>query len=285
MYSSEPRYRALSLLPFLLISVLMHVVLLLLLPDLTRLFNFHLNPFALIHDQEIEVDLVRPEPEPPPSPPDSFPQLLTEAHVASLIDRQLRQPALGESLLPSRTPVKLPKLEPVKQLESEPLPLPQTAVLPPPERLGGLGRLLAGRLSGSRIWGDPDEVAGEKLQSGPAQLLSAEARRKLLRVEKVEPRALVDDYALSGPVASSRQVLFRPALPKISLARDVTIGFRFWVRPDGGVSRVETLKIGDLELVNVAERFLKQWRFSTIAEDAPQVEQWGTVNIVFRVPR
>jgi outer membrane biosynthesis protein TonB len=92
-------------------------------------------------------------------------------------------------------------------------------------------------------------------------------------------------FGLSGPVARVRKVLYRPPLPKISLTRDVSVKLKFWVRPDGSISRVETVKIGDLELVNVAEKYLQQWRFSILPTELPQQEQWGTVTVVFRVSR
>ena len=152
----------------------------------------------------------------------------------------------------------------------------------PRELLGNQGRTAAGRLSGQRFEGRLASPSPTDLYDG---LLNPATKARLLSIGKVEKKTDKNDFALAGPVARERRLLFQPALPVISLVRDVTVDFRFWVRPDGSVSRVETTKIGDLEVVNVAERFLRQWRFSTLSPDSRQVEQWGTVKLVFRVPR
>jgi len=276
------------LIPFLVLSCLLHAALILTLPDLTRLFNIHLNRLALQSGTEIEVTLVEPEvtPEPEPRAPEKSSPLLADDHISALIDLRLKElPALGETPLTPPAPVKLPKLSPLDKFTLEVLPPAETAPgARPQELLGRLGKKSAGRLSGRRLSGTLKKSAA-KSGSLVKELLSSAGQKSLLAVEAPEKIAANHDFALSGPVALSRQVLFRPELPKISLSKDVTVDLRFWVRPDGSVSRVETLKIGDLELVNVAERFLRQWRFSILASDLTQQEQWGTVSIVFRVPR
>ncbi|MBN2809898.1 MAG: hypothetical protein JXR80_10440 [Deltaproteobacteria bacterium] len=281
------RYGTLRLIPFLLLSMLLHAALLLLLPDLTRLFNIHINRLALLGRTEIEVTLVEPEVTPQPPVEEKTPFLPAEGRIVALIDQRFKElPALGEALQMPPAPIELP--EPPASPDAAtlallPLSEPISGVRPQ-ELLGRLGRKPAGQLSGRRL--------GGSLETPPAspalpvdKLLSAAARKKLLDLEPPQKDPADHDFGLSGPVARSRQVLFRPALPKISLTRDVTVALRFWVRPDGTVSRVETTRIGDLELVNVAERFLQQWRFSILPAALPQTEQWGTVSIVFRVSR
>ncbi len=284
---STPRYKPVRLIPFLILSGLLHAVLIAALPDLTRYFNIHLNRLALLTGTEIEVTLVEPEamPEPEPPPTEKSSSLLADDHISTLIDHRLKElSALGEASYPPPAPVELPAVDTDKS-KPQPLPLPETSVLArPQELLGSLGKEPAGRLSGRSLGGAPQ---GPTVESGSIveELLSPSGKKSLLLVNVSERSVDEADYGLSGPVARSRQVLFRPELPKISLVKDVTVNFRFWVRPDGSVSRVEALKIGDLELVNVAERFLKQWRFSSLVSNIPQQEQWGTISIVFRVPR
>ena len=58
---STPRYRPVVLLSFLVISILLHAALIVALPDLTRLFNIHINRLGLLEETEIEVSLVDPE--------------------------------------------------------------------------------------------------------------------------------------------------------------------------------------------------------------------------------
>jgi hypothetical protein len=283
-----PLYKPLRLIPFIVLSSLLHAVLILALPDLNRLFNIHIKSLALLTGTEIEVTLVGPEvkPEPEPPPAEKSSSLLADDHVSTLIDHHLKAHlALGDAPFSPPASVMLPELAPPDKLMLKALPLSETAPLArPQELLGRLGKTSAGKLSGRRLGGALERPVS-KSGSPVEELLSPGGRKSLLTVEVPEKNAAGSDLGLSGPVARSRQVLFRPELPKISLAKDVTVGFRFWVRPDGSVSRVETLKIGDLELVNVAERFLQQWRFSILSSDLPQQEQWGTVNIIFRVPR
>ncbi|MEA1921643.1 MAG: hypothetical protein U9N63_03225 [Pseudomonadota bacterium] len=292
MLLSTPRYRPVVLLYFLVISILLHVALIVVLPDLTRLFNIHINRLGLLEETEIEVLLVdpevRPEPKPKPKPPPAEKplSLLADEHVSALIDHRLEELfALGDAPLSPPAPIKLPELSPPGKSTLKALPLPETVLLVrSQELLGRLGNKPAGRLRGRRLGGTlvkPASASGSLVEG----LLSSSGRKSLLKIETPVKKPIASDFGLSGPVARSRQVLFRPALPKVSLAKDVTVGFRFWVRPDGSVSRVETLKIGDLELVNVAERYLQQWRFSILASELPQQEQWGTVNILFRVSR
>ena len=283
---SMPRYKPVRLVPFLLLSVLLHAALILVLPDLTRLFNIHIKSLALLAVTEIEVTLVPPETMPEPPAEKKKSPLLADDHVSSLIDHFLKDlPALGDVSQSPPALITLPELSPSVSENFEPLLvaglLPS---VPPQELLGRLGKSPAGRLSGSRLGGTHEKPAPE---SGALveELLSLDGQKSLLKLKAPEKNLSDRDFGLSGPVALSRQVLFRPELPKISLAKDVAIDFRFWVRPDGSVSRVETLKIGDLELVTVAERFLQQWRFSLLASELKQQEQWGTVRITFRVSR
>ena len=285
---STLRYKPVRLIPFLILSGLLHAVLIAALPDITRYFNIHLNRLALLTGTIIEVTLVEPEVIPEPEPPavEKPSSLLADGHVSTLIDHRLKElSALGEAQLLPPAPIKLPVVMPLDKSPFQTLPLPETVVLTrPQELLGRLGKKPAGRLSGRSFGG---ASKGPTAESGALveELLSSSGKKSLLSVDAPEKAVAEEDYGLSGPVARSRQVLFRPELPKISLVKDVTVDFRFWVRPDGSVSRVEALKIGDLKLVNVAERFLQQWRFSILVSDLPQPEQWGTISIVFRVPR
>lgn len=289
---STPRYRPVVLLYFLVISILLHAALIVVLPDLTRLFNIHINRLGLLEETEIEVSLVepvvKPEPESKPKPPpaEKTSSLLVDEHVSALIDLRLKDLlALGDAPLSPPAPIKLPELAPPTKSTFNILSSPETvSLVRAQEFLGRLGDKPAGRLSGRRLGGSlvkPVSRSGSQVEG----LLSSTGRKSLLKIETPIKKSIGPDFGLSGPVFRSRQVLFRPALPKVSLAKNVTVSFRFWVRPDGSVSRVETVKIGDLELVNVAERFLQQWRFSILSSDLPQQEQWGTVNILFRVTR
>ncbi len=289
-----PQYKMFHLLPFLMLSCMLHLAFLFLLPDLTRLFNIHIKQLLPLSQVEIEVALINPElkarPEPKPAPEvkasQPAPSLLTDDRIAALIDMRVRNfSALGETSLRSPAQIELPPATVSNEINAPQIEPPLTAPkVPSRELLGRLGQKSLGRLSGRRLEGTLDDDS-RKAVLDLDEILAADAKKALLKVDSAAAKVSRRDYGLSGPVARNREVLFRPGLPKVTLVRDVTVGFRFWVRPDGSVSRVETHKIGDLELVNVAERYLKQWRFSSLPAESPQEDQWGTVKIIFRVPR
>ncbi len=285
-----PRYKPVRLIPFLLLSCLLHLAFILVLPNLNRLFNIHIRRLVPLAQVELEVALIKPDPEPQPKPEsksgavENHSPVRLNQHIASLIDARLQKlPALGDAEEPPPAAVDLPPIEPRTENGVTALSLPKTDPLArPQELLGKLGRQSQGRLSGRRLGGELEQPeSDDKL----TRLLAEDVKKSLSHYEAVDKKTKNRDYSLSGPVAVNRTVLFRPALPKVTLVRDVTVSFRFWVRPDGSVNRIETRRIGDLELVNVAERFLKQWRFTRLSSEVEQKEQWGTVNITFRVPR
>jgi len=45
---------------------------------------------------------------------------------------------------------------------------------------------------------------------------------------------------------------------------------------------IPTIK-GDAELERAAIQYLRHWRFVPLAKDQPQVEQWGTIPIKFKL--
>jgi len=284
---AAPHYNPWRLILFLLLSGLLHVVLIFCLPDLTRLFNIHLSNLSLTENR-IAVSLLENK-TPPPKPKfaaKSAP-VLAEDQVANLIDTRLNRlpafPALGDSPLPPAARLQLPERSVNDDLDKI-LPPPTSPAAHPEKYLGELSTLSLGQLSGRRLGGALGPP-GSEVKSPVASLLSPGKKRKLLTVKPAARAFDSGNFGLSGPVAKIRKVLYRPPLPKISLTRDVSVKLKFWVRPDGSISRVETVKIGDLELVNVAEKYLQQWRFSILPAELPQKEQWGTVTVVFRVSR
>lgn len=283
--SPEPRYHSSGLLLCFFLSLLIHVGLVLVLPDLTRLFKIHLNSQALRSEKPIMVDLVKIQVKPLPPPPRPQPEKnpLTNDRIEQLIDRQLADlPALGDSELPPLPRPKLPLINPRTVGDRPEILVPrEKSTLLPREIVGRYGREAVGRLSGRRFEGRMEKSGDPISVSG---LLRPVDRQRLLSVED-KGSAKERNFDLAGPVARERRLLYQPSLPVISLVRDVAVDFRFWVRPDGTVSRVETLQLGNLDVVNVAERFLRQWRFSTLPAELPQVEQWGTVKLLFQVPR
>lgn len=87
-------------------------------------------------------------------------------------------------------------------------------------------------------------------------------------------------FAIEGP-ASKREVLYKPTqLPDVHIDIEVDIRLKFWVLPDGSVGEVIPLQRGDVRLERAAIEYLKNWRFTPVAPDRPQV--WGIIPIKYK---
>jgi TonB family protein len=103
--------------------------------------------------------------------------------------------------------------------------------------------------------------------------------------EKISPERAVEEnlrLGIKGPVAS-RRILERPSVPPLKVRIETEIELTFWVLPDGMVDRAIPSVKGDAELERMAIQYLKQWRFAPLSRDQPQVEQWGTLPIKFKI--
>jgi TonB family protein len=89
-------------------------------------------------------------------------------------------------------------------------------------------------------------------------------------------------FGIQGP-AARREPSHRPALPQVQVQAESEITLKFWIRPDGVVSRVFPERKGDATLEVAAIRYLEGWRFTPLPPHEPQVEQWGTITIRFLV--
>jgi TonB family protein len=101
--------------------------------------------------------------------------------------------------------------------------------------------------------------------------------------ETAPPRAVLPalpQFGIQGP-AARREPLYRPTLPQVQVQAESEITLKFWVRPDGVVSRVLPERKGEAALEVAAIRYLEEWRFTPLPSHEPQVEQWGTITIRF----
>jgi TonB family protein len=80
-----------------------------------------------------------------------------------------------------------------------------------------------------------------------------------------------------------RKILERPDLPQVKVKVEAEIELTLWVLPTGTVDRVVPSVKGDTELEKIAIQYLRQWRFAPLPKDQPQVEQWGTIPIKFKL--
>jgi len=87
---------------------------------------------------------------------------------------------------------------------------------------------------------------------------------------------------MKGPLLS-RRIMERPSLPQVKMKVEAEIELTLWVLPNGTVDRVVPSIKGDTELERISIQYLKQWRFAPLPKEQPQVEQWGTLPIKFRL--
>jgi len=87
---------------------------------------------------------------------------------------------------------------------------------------------------------------------------------------------------MKGPLVS-RKILEKPNPPPVKVKVEAEIELTIWVLPIGTVDRVIPSVKGDTELERIAVQYLKQWRFASLPRDQPQIEQWGTLPIKFKL--
>jgi TonB family protein len=87
---------------------------------------------------------------------------------------------------------------------------------------------------------------------------------------------------IRGPLVS-RKIVERPHPPQVKVKVEGEIELMLWVLPNGMVDRVFPSVKGDAELERIAIQYLKQWQFAPLPKNKPQVEQWGTIPIKFRL--
>ena len=109
------------------------------------------------------------------------------------------------------------------------------------------------------------------------RLLSSKER---ISLEKpIEENLLL---GIRGPLAT-RKILERPNPPQVRVKVEAEIELALYVLPNGIVDRAIPSVKGDTELERIAIQYLKQWRFVPLPRDQPQVEQWGTIPIKFKL--
>jgi hypothetical protein len=87
---------------------------------------------------------------------------------------------------------------------------------------------------------------------------------------------------IQGP-AAERRVIFQPPPPTATVDREIEIELRFWILPNGTVSRVVPLKKADPRLETLAINYLRHWRFNPLPTDVVADEQWGIIPFKFRI--
>ncbi|MBI3326132.1 MAG: TonB family protein [Nitrospinae bacterium] len=129
---------------------------------------------------------------------------------------------------------------------------------------------------------EPGRMLADRKELPPLPGLERRPRRE---VALTKPGALpfaVQRYAphIQGP-AAERQVIFQPPPPNATVESETEIELRFWILPNGAVSRVIPITKSDPRLEAVAITYLRTWRFNPLPPDAKPVEQWGVIPFKF----
>ncbi len=247
------------------------------------------DPRALNANESLELT---PAPQPPPPPPRAL--TFDNSRIAPIsrkqIDGIIEQASKGASMQLNMPALELPKQQPLEALTPPSLPLPPidtsevvAALLESsPDAAGqpqgkasavGLGQLRLGQKQAPSRWEMP-KIDTQLLAPPPPEAPPPVT----LPIPAPEP-----ELGIEGPVAK-REPLSQPPLPEVVVKTDSEITLKFWVRPDGVVGRIVTVRKGDADLEAAAIRYLSGWRFSPLLPHEPQEEQWGTITVRFLRP-
>jgi TonB family protein len=232
-----------------------------------------------------------PTPQPPPPPP-SVPTF-DHSRIAPISREQLEK-VIEHASKEASMQLHMPTLElPAHQLSDTVAPPPPVntsevvaALLEsssePPEQTPGkssaaeLGQLKLGQKQAPSHFEAPKAPKIDPQLLAPPPLKAAAP--VTLPIPDPEP-----ELGIQGPVAK-REPLSQPPLPEVVVNTDSEITLKFWVRPDGVVSRIVTVRKDDTALEAAAIRYLAGWRFSPLLPHEPQEEQWGRMTVRFLRP-
>lgn len=109
-------------------------------------------------------------------------------------------------------------------------------------------------------------------------------RLQTVRKGETQEKPLEENLRLGikGPLLT-RRILERPSPPQTKVKVEAEIELMLWVLPNGTVDRVVPSVRGDSELERISIQYLKQWRFAPLPKEQPQVEQWGSIPIKFKL--
>ncbi len=106
-----------------------------------------------------------------------------------------------------------------------------------------------------------------------------ESQEKIVQEKPLEENLRL---GIKGP-AASRPIVERSSPPPVKVRTETEIELIFYVLPDGRVDRVIPSVKGEAELEQEAIQYLKRWRFAPLPKDHPQVEEWGTLPMKFKI--
>jgi TonB family protein len=243
------------------------------------------DPQALNANESLDLT---PSPQPPLPPPSTL--TFDNSRIAPIsreqIDGIIEQTSKGASMQLQMPALELPAHDP-------------SDALPPPSPVD-TSEVVAALLEASPD--DPGQPQGKARATGFGQLKLGEKQApSRLEAPKIDSHLLAPpppeaaapvtlpipepepELAIQGP-AAEREPLSRPPLPEVVVSADSEITLKFWVRPDGVVSRIVTMRKDNAALEATAIRYLAGWRFSPLLPRETQEEQWGTITVRFLRP-
>ena len=73
-----------------------------------------------------------------------------------------------------------------------------------------------------------------------------------------------------------------PEFPE-GVKKEGVVKIKFFVKPDGTVGEIIPVLKADSKLENASLNALKNWRFSSLGNEAPQVDQQGVITFIFKL--
>lgn len=223
----------------------------------------------------------------PPEPPTYDPSKIAQPDMQR-IDGAIEAISEGASMRLGMPALQLPTQQPLEAAE-EALPLPEPDAKNVVAALLEPSPLIPGRQEGAEkpIGLEPVPL-GDK--PSPSRMGLPELDRTVLApppsdTAPVQPPAAPAEahFGIEGPVAK-REPLAQPDPPQVIVPAESEISLKFWVRPDGVVSRVLPVRRGDADLEAAAIHYIEGWRFTPLPPHEPQAEQWGTITVRFLPP-
>ncbi len=273
---------------FVLVSLLIHLSLLLFVPNYFAVTKLRIFPIELVEPKQLYLEpFLRRVEEGEGQKEKLIKKFLVDDRKRreDFLMSKLRELSLGESidvptpsfLVPQRKEEITPE-ERVRLLRSSPFFKDLEGLFRESSRPLGDYR---GRLLSVSV-GEMENPKGRILEDKGTQRIIARimapAQSKKSRAQGVKK----DTIGIKGP-AGKREILYKPEIPEVKIDREGEVELKFWVLPDGSVGSVFPLLRGDAELERIAINYMKQWRFNPLDEGGSTVKQWGTITVKFRL--
>ncbi len=262
-----------------IISLFLHLVALLAVPDLLKPTKAPLIPVALIKAADLYLEPVQGGGVMGERDVGLWEDTPVQRIRDEVVLRRLSEMGLSEDHLPPLPKISLVPTE--KLTEQEKMRILETSrfyheleeIMQREERQGKVYDVPGPKTKGVKGGKTPlpQDMEAERIIAS-----LREAANEKERAEKVLPETATLD--IRGP-AASRKVSYIPPPPqvKVSVAADVLL--KFWVLPDGTVGRVVPLVKGDTPVDLAAINHIKRYRFNPLPKDVPQMEMWGVIPV------